>query len=686
MPERLLPSYRAFLSYSSFDIRWAVWLQNRLENFPLDKDLIGRTTSTGTIPATLGPIFRDRNDFTPGLTISDQTMQALDRSGALIVQCSRAAVRSTYVNEEIRLFKWRHPSRAVIPIIIDGVPNDPERECFPLALRFELNPDGTVSDRSAGVLAADLRDHADGRELALAKLVARLLGLGTDEVFRRAHREQRRRQRRWITGLSFVASLLAALLIWAEINRREAIAERTVADRNFSAAKTAADGLVFDIAQGLRDVEGISAETLGKILGRAEKSFAELVKTSDFNKGLLRSQSAMFTEFAETYGALGQTDKQLEAAKSALSIDEQLAKSEPANPLWQRYLVISQTDVGDVLRSQGDLDGALQYYESGLAISDQFTKLDPTTDSWQLRLSITYQRLGSIFENKGNLEKALSNYTAGLSIDKRRADQDPTDPSRQSNLASTHRDIANVFSAQSNISAALDHSNLQLSILQTLSQSHRGNTDFQARYGLALTHVGRLYEKQGNLSAALAKYNSAFEAFKRLTQLDPSNTNWQSSLSEVYTSVGDVQQAQGNFAAAVKSYEEALRIDDRLASADPTNTDLQSALSFSYMDMGAILETQGKQADALERYNNSLAIRKGLVAKDPTNIVWQNGLARAHMAAGNIQQTQGNLAEALESFANALNIDKRLAELDPADSELQTSLANTHETLGNVAR
>ena len=48
------------------------------------------------------------------------------------------------------------------------------------------------------------------------------MGLSSDDIFRRAQRERRRQQQRWITGLSIVALVLAGLAIWAEINRREA--------------------------------------------------------------------------------------------------------------------------------------------------------------------------------------------------------------------------------------------------------------------------------------------------------------------------------------------------------------------------------------------------------------------------------------------------------------------------------
>jgi hypothetical protein len=63
--------YRAFLSYSHHDTRWAKWLHARLESFRIDKELVGRETPLGPVPKTLRPIFRDREDFSTGHTLTE---------------------------------------------------------------------------------------------------------------------------------------------------------------------------------------------------------------------------------------------------------------------------------------------------------------------------------------------------------------------------------------------------------------------------------------------------------------------------------------------------------------------------------------------------------------------------------------------------------------------------------------
>lgn len=190
--------YAAFISYSHKDAAAAAkWLHKSIEGFRLDKELIGVPSPLGPIPKLLAPVFRDRDDFTAGHSLKEQTRAALDAAASLIVIASPDAARSRYVNEEVRLFRARHPERPVIPLIVRGKPGGGDEECSPPALRFRIGTDGAVTDEpEEAALAADWREEADGRALALAKIVACLTGRSTDDIFRRAERARRRASRR----------------------------------------------------------------------------------------------------------------------------------------------------------------------------------------------------------------------------------------------------------------------------------------------------------------------------------------------------------------------------------------------------------------------------------------------------------------------------------------------------------
>jgi hypothetical protein len=69
--ETVAYKYRAFISYSHANTAHAKWLHRGLESFRIDQDLVGRETATGTIPKSLRPVFRDRDDFTAGHSLTE---------------------------------------------------------------------------------------------------------------------------------------------------------------------------------------------------------------------------------------------------------------------------------------------------------------------------------------------------------------------------------------------------------------------------------------------------------------------------------------------------------------------------------------------------------------------------------------------------------------------------------------
>jgi hypothetical protein len=113
--------YRAFLSYSHRDKAWGNGLHRSLEGYRIDKDLVGRQTPAGPVPKTLRPIFRDRDDFSAGHSLTEQTLAALDASQFLLVLCSPNAAQSQYVNKEVRRFKAKR-GRSILRIAAPGTP------------------------------------------------------------------------------------------------------------------------------------------------------------------------------------------------------------------------------------------------------------------------------------------------------------------------------------------------------------------------------------------------------------------------------------------------------------------------------------------------------------------------------------------------------------------------------------
>ena len=122
----------------------------------------------------------------------------------------------------------------------------------------------------------------------------------------------------------------------AQQNEEQAKEERDNATRNFKLAQKTAESLVFDIARGLRDVQGMSAESVRKILETARSTFEQLATAAPDDLPLQRSRSVMLDEFGDTYLTLGDLDQALKAYRDGLAIRERLVAADRSNTKWRR--------------------------------------------------------------------------------------------------------------------------------------------------------------------------------------------------------------------------------------------------------------------------------------------------------------------------------------------------------------
>ena len=142
--------YRAFISYSHSDERWARWLHRALETYRVPHHLVGRETEFGPVPERLAPVFRDREELATATNLGETLTRALRESAAQIVICSPAAARSRWVNEEILTFKRLGREDRIFCLIVSGEPGASTKpataadECFPNALTRHVDADGAL--------------------------------------------------------------------------------------------------------------------------------------------------------------------------------------------------------------------------------------------------------------------------------------------------------------------------------------------------------------------------------------------------------------------------------------------------------------------------------------------------------------------------------------------------------------
>lgn len=190
MPDEF--KYYAFISYSSANRSWADWLRGRLETYRIPRRVEGYRGAEQ--PRRFHPIFQDREELRSSWSLNEILREALQQSRFLIVICSPEAAASKWVNEEIRYFKSLGRADHLLALVIDGDPSAPPSDpscCFPSELRV-IKETGVELAKTNNYIpgAADVRPNGDGRQRALRRIIAGLLGVNVEAVVRRERRRQ----------------------------------------------------------------------------------------------------------------------------------------------------------------------------------------------------------------------------------------------------------------------------------------------------------------------------------------------------------------------------------------------------------------------------------------------------------------------------------------------------------------
>jgi tetratricopeptide (TPR) repeat protein len=727
--------YRAFLSYSHKDTSWAKWVHDRIEGFRIDKELVGRDTPMGPIPKNLRPVFRDRHDFDAGGTLRDQTIAALDGSAALVVLCSPASARSGAVNEEVRQFLSRHPDRPVVPLILDGTPRDEMHECFPKTLRFTIAANGAVTDQSVDVLAADVRESGDGRELALAKVVARLIGLAPDEVFRRAKRERRRqaRVRNGVIAAMAILGLATAFWFWRSLKAEVSLVEKqqTLSEIVAVVAKYSSGAQVGPPGGKRGLAEAISAIATGAatdpryaealdLLKAGRPAEAEPLLSAVAEEKAARAQSES-KQAAEAYLDLGviagfaDPKRAREAYARAAALDpdninalylhgwfENEAGNLDGSERAYRHIIALNAEnrialnvenrdlvfyahlgLGGIQIARGDLIAAKIEYQEAEAISTPLVQAEPNNGEWQRGQATLYTYIGDVLLLEGNIPEALKNYRAGQAIFQRLAEAHPDDTEPQLDLGVINERIGDVQITQGDLSVALKSYEIMRDIVSRLAKVDSKNARWQSQLSKLYIKFGDVQVQDGNLPEALKSYRDSLDIADRLANSDPNDAEWRSDLSLSYRLVGKVLAARGDLSGALKSYRVSLEITERLVAADPNNANWQRDLSVDYAWIGDVLMAQRNLDEALKYYSDSLAIT---AKADPNNLHWQRNLSTLYNSVGDVLMGRRNLNEALKNYRDSLTSAERVAKAAPNNEEFQFDLSASHRRLADAFR
>ena len=587
----------------------------------------GATGEHGPLPERLSPIFRDRDDLSSAGQLGPQIQAALEDSEALVVVCSPNAAQSTYVDAEILAFKQLGRGERIYAFIVDGEPNAGDAsECFPPALRYELDAEGNIGTVPANPIAADTRPGKDGKSLALLKLLAGLFGLPLDSLRQReAHRRHVRMAA--ITALAVVVMLVTSVLAV------QAVVARKAAERRQKQAEVLVDFMLGDLNDKLSEVGRL--DILSSVNDKAMAYFQSLPKTDVTDEaleqrakalvkiGIVRSEQGDFTKAMDSYRAsaalsgqlaessphdvakqlayadvlsyIGLTDwyqgnldgakKAFEAAHRVLTAARQHAPDD-SQLLFQ--LSTLDNNVGHILEADGDFEAATEDYRRMLEAAQRLVKLGPDNEQWQNQLAIAHNNLAKMALLRGDLAGAIAGYREDLVMKTRLAKHDPRNSEQRRLLLITQATLGRTLALTGQLEEGLPLLRKAVDDARSLHAMERGSTDYQRNVSLYTLQLARVERQQGNAAAASRLATESQRMSDALVRTNPDQPSWQRDRAEILIERAEQAIAAGDADEPARLLRSALDVLEPQLAKNPQDRNIVLATANAYLSLASI--------------------------------------------------------------------------------------------------
>lgn len=539
--------YKAFISYSHTDSKISKWLHKRLETYRIPRRLVGSITSNGVIPTRLFPIFRDRDDLAATTHMTDAILEAVRESEFMIVVCTPSSAQSKLVNREIQEFKRLNGNSNILCLIADGTPfsDDPDKECFSDVLQKHISPDGVPKGYSPEGLAADIRPGSDGKQAAVSKLVAGILGVELNVLVRREMQQQKRKLIGALVGTFLILIAISGLLL------RTVEAQRLAEKRTEDSAN-----LLFYLHETVFEALDADGNTEAQeALVRAVFEHYDKLDLKNADVRFLSNWSAGGLRLGQSLERQGRNDEAAKIFEQMREFGIRFSADHPSQPAARYRKQNAEFFYGYLKQRTGQYDEAEKSFRTRLAIVTH-ADTDPrlTEDSsyarngWLPTTSISQSLLGALLAGpQDQLTEAENLLLNSLKnrlqlIDK--FNQDTKTPkgsnkSQKISLASIYLYLGDLYRRLGQTDQARSYYKNRIDLLADLLNGDPNDLNVTRRKSVAELKYAQTLMNSGQPEAALDLTKEQVSTFRMLTERNPSSVLWFSGLVEAQNQLTD---------------------------------------------------------------------------------------------------------------------------------------------------
>lgn len=571
----------------------------------MPKRLVGEPGVFGPIPARLNPVFRDREDLSSAADLTSQIKGELARSESLVVICSPAAAASPWVGEEIRYFRQLGKSDRILALIVDGDPqaSDPNEVCFPAAILEAENGD------SKEPLAADVRKYADGKRLALLKIVAGMLGIRLDELRRRDAQRQIRNR----IIFSIATLMLVSVIGWLVYSEATIRASAQIQRANTEELL----GYMLGDLKRLEPIQGLEFVSADDEL---QQHFREEFHLDQMENDSLLAAGMQWRE--QGIEAKSQSDLHINMELFQRSRAAFIELKQRENSGTRALFELGQAEfyVGEVHHAMGEIDLAEQAWARYGAVTRRLVNAEPNNARYVMELSYTLTNLGALELGRlnPNTTRLLQLVQAGVQYNQMALVLDPGNAEYRDALPNNLAWQADAWLEKCELGQALDIRQQAVRLRQELLAENQESRRNKFELAMKLTGLAGVKEQIGLNQEVSELFEQIDNILNALRQTEPDDTDLE----------WEVYYRQGRYARhllAMGEVDAAGAILDRIADrsdalSDPKLTgDYQRGFEAARarMDRALVMLSKGQISQGTELLRSVTAQIEAMAAAKP---------------------------------------------------------------------
>ena len=387
---------------------------------------------------------------------------------------------------------------------------------------------------------------------------------------------------------------------------------------------------------------GVAASTWQASVARAERRQAEAQRQlaeRRFAEVRRLANSFLFEFDASIADLAGATAARQLVVNKALEYLAALARDARSDPqlLWE--LAAAYQRVGDIqghpfFANLGDRAGALRSYREALRIWESISARPELTTDAVVQAAFVHRVIGDVLSGDKRDGEALAEYRQAFdTLDRVRTGMSPqyADAARTERITLMGRvgtELALLGQPAEGVRWC------ERAVSEGRATLRSGRSEEKHELSVLYSRAGKALLRAGAVESAAALHREESAVLEALVAQTPSaaSAHFRRDLALAYRSLADVDVARLDFVAALALDERARTIQEKILAADAANSQMRMELAGTHAAIGGLLMRQGRLDAAEEALARALRLGERLLRDDRTSkayrLTYADGLGR----------------------------------------------------------